>query len=242
MFYVYALFRRDGSPCYIGKGKGSRWSEYDRHPEKCHNPLLKAILLSEGPLPRVKLWMGPSEQEAFDMERLWIATIGRQNNGPLVNFTDGGEGTSGRPMSERAKLKISMANKGAKRSDLARQHIRESLPIRDGDKNPFFRKKHSDETREHWSRIRKGRSHTEEEKQKISASLIGHAGYWFGKKQSPEMIEKKAAANRGRKRTEETREKMRVAQRRSQERRRFASVLFAALDQTYDQGAVRWQA
>jgi len=55
-----------------------------------------------------------SREEAVDMEKLLIAMIGRadKGNGPLFNFTDGGEGTSGiaRKHSTATKLKMSSSH------------------------------------------------------------------------------------------------------------------------------------
>ena len=54
------------------------------------------------------------ENDAFELETYWIKRIGRNDlkNGPLVNFTNGGEGSSGRPMNEKTKAVLRKINTG----------------------------------------------------------------------------------------------------------------------------------
>jgi len=96
--YVYIIFRSDGRPCYVGKGRGERWRRHDRHKQ---NPHLGAIFAkADGKLPVVKIKECLTNEEAVALEILLIDTIGREHNGgPLVNLTDGGEGTVGAVMS-----------------------------------------------------------------------------------------------------------------------------------------------
>lgn len=108
-FYVYVLFRPDGSPCYIGKGKGNRWLNHER---RCFNKRLAEIIQqSSAPLPKIKIREGLKEVEAFETETAFISAIGRvKHGGPLVNATDGGDGTSGhvRPATARAATALAM--------------------------------------------------------------------------------------------------------------------------------------
>jgi hypothetical protein len=91
-FYVYVIFRPDGSPCYVGKGKGNRWRRLRRR----RNPRLERIIAKGArELPIIKIREGLTEAQAFEVEVALIAAIGRGKNGPLVNMTDGGDGTSG---------------------------------------------------------------------------------------------------------------------------------------------------
>jgi hypothetical protein len=82
-------------PCYVGKGKGDRWTRHESR--KIHdNSHLRSIVNQAREagkeLPKIKFAEGLTEQEAFDLEKLLIAVIGREHlGGPLVNLTDGGK-------------------------------------------------------------------------------------------------------------------------------------------------------
>ena len=70
-FYVYVYLREDGTPYYIGKGKGNR-AYYKQKTERVKVPknqerikILKANL---------------SEFEAFELEKILIKQYGRKDN------------------------------------------------------------------------------------------------------------------------------------------------------------------
>lgn len=109
--YVYVLFRADGSPFYVGKGKRNRIngtlysSLRSGRGKNSYKDRIISQMISRGvDVPRVKVASSVSEAAAFDIERALIAAIGRIPNGPLVNLTDGGEGWSGRRLSEAHKI------------------------------------------------------------------------------------------------------------------------------------------
>ena len=206
IYYVYAYLREDGTPYYIGKGKGNRaWSKNHRIavPSKDRIQIIQALL---------------SEKESIELEQYWITFYGRKDlgTGILRNLTDGGEGSSGYTHSNETKekirqiaLKISPETKEKNRQahlgltqspetkEKNRQaHLGENNPM----KNPEVRKRHlesvrTEEYRTNMSVIKTGTVHTEEtkKKQSISAKLSG-TGKW----------------NAGVPKSESTKEKMRL--------------------------------
>ena len=95
-YYTYAYLREDGTPYYIGKGKGNR--AYDRNrrikPPKNKNEILI-------------LKKNLTEEEAFRHEIYMIDVFGRKDlgNGILRNLTDGGDGVSGYIHNENTRKK-----------------------------------------------------------------------------------------------------------------------------------------
>lgn len=126
-FYVYALFRADGTPFYIGKGRGNRWLSHEQAREIMRNTpksnTIRLTISALGEVPKVKLVERLTEPEAFTLEKLLIATLGRRPIGPLVNLSDGGDGPAGYTQSPEAREKMSIAGRGRAKSPEHRAKI-----------------------------------------------------------------------------------------------------------------------
>jgi len=152
MFYVYSYLREDFSPYYIGKGSGKR--AYTKGPKEVKPPKDKT---------RVKIIKeNLTEQEAFELEKLYILMFGRKDleTGILRNKSDGGDGSSGWIMSTEERRKRSEMMKGVKRPQWIYDKIAASNKG----------KKASAETRAKQSAARKGKKCTEEHKRNVSAA------------------------------------------------------------------------
>lgn len=158
MFYVYEIQYSDGTPFYVGKGKGDR---YNKSLKMCKNKWKHNIInkiRKNGDEPLVKIIADNLiESVAFKFEISLIAYYGRRDlgTGILVNMTDGGEGVSGIVRSNETKQKMSDVHKG---------------------------KKHSEETRRKMSENSKGRIFSKSHKNNLSISKMKENNPNYGKK------------------------------------------------------------
>ena len=114
IYYVYAYVRNsDGTPYYIGKGKGRR--AYQSHNVSVPADRSKIVFLHEN----------LDEQTAHELEKSYIAEYGRKDlgTGILHNRTDGGEGTAGWFASEETKRKMSKSRAGKPLSDQHKKRV-----------------------------------------------------------------------------------------------------------------------
>jgi hypothetical protein len=95
--YTYILFDIFGTPRYVGKGKGSRWTHHETRPSAnwLKNGFIEQATILLGEVPKIKVRENISEDDAVATEISLIKAIGRMPNGPLTNLTDGGDGLSG---------------------------------------------------------------------------------------------------------------------------------------------------
>jgi hypothetical protein len=170
-FYIYLHIRKsDNVIFYVGKGHDNRaWSKRSRNnhwKNTVKNHGLEVKLIAEN----------ISEEKAFELEKTLIKFYGRKDLGlgTLVNWTDGGEGSSGKIVSHGTKEKISLKAKerydnGFKSSNgfmvnnEQSNNIKEKISLKakerydNGYINPMTNKKHSDKVKEDHSQRMKGR-------------------------------------------------------------------------------------
>ncbi len=121
VYYTYAYLRHDGSPYYIGRGKGNRaYVVHSSKGRKFSPPPPDRILLLKQNL---------SFKESVRHEKYMIAVFGRKDMGTgiLRNLTDGGEGSENRVWSPEQRDKLRKANSGKKIPEEVRIKIREKL-------------------------------------------------------------------------------------------------------------------
>lgn len=209
-FYVYALFRENGVPFYIGKGRRDRWAAHTieaRLGRRGHRFNIIRDLLARGiDMPRVKLHEGLTEAVAHEYEIILIKAIGRGRGKLLVNQTDGGDGSSGCFPSPETRAKLSKAHRGKKRKP---ESIEKVAAAHRGRKRP-------PETCAKISarallRAPALRAAMIARNANRSAADIAKSVAAMRGSQTPESIEKTAAKNRGKKRSPETRARQSAA-------------------------------
>jgi hypothetical protein len=152
---------------YVGKGKDKRaWSKDSR------SDYWKSIVNKYGYKVEI-IENNLTNDISLQREKLYINLIGRKDLGlgPLVNFTDGGEGTSGCIPNEETRKKMSDGLKGKntwmknkKLSDETKEKISQ---FQKGNKN-MLGKKFSDETKKKISESNKNKIFSDETKKNIS--------------------------------------------------------------------------
>jgi NUMOD3 motif len=181
LFYTYFWLRQDGTPYYVGKGRGRRAIRRGSPKD------LTCILIQEH----------PSEADAFAAEIFFIAYYGRKDlgTGVLRNRTDGGEG--GANPSEETRRKIGACHKGVPTWMKGKTHTEEAkakqseshkgnMPWNKGKTGQIV----SEETRQKQRLARAGRTHLEEtKKKKIGKSKVGKKRTPFSKEWLQKMSE-----------------------------------------------------
>lgn len=215
---IYALCEPNGGEIrYIGKTIVELSKRLSRHlvAARCGEKTRKAnwvrSLLSKGFFPGIIL-VGIVEGDGCLEEKAWIKYF-RDEGLDLVNTTDGGEGTTGGTwkLSDDTRRKMSLAQKGKKRSDEARHKMSQSAKLRGVLRDTIekmrlanFGKQRSADTCRKISLANTGRKCTKEQ---ILRNSLSH----IGKKLSEETKRKIGFIHRGSKRSDETRLKMKMA-------------------------------
>jgi hypothetical protein len=171
-FYTYAYLRKDGTPYYIGKGRGRR--AYDKKHTVFVPPEERILFLKKNLL----------EEEAYQHEMYMISVLGRKDlgSGILHNKTDGGDGTRGVLVTEEQRRYTSERQLGEKNHFYGKKHTpetrRKMSEAQTGEKHAMFGKKHRLESREKISESIKGenhplyqKGHSEESKLKMSENF-----------------------------------------------------------------------
>jgi hypothetical protein len=223
-YYVYRHIRMDkDEPFYIGIGKKPN------HFENIKQEYSRAFKMS--PSARSIVWNriakkiayniqveilfeSPDYQEITVKEKEFIALYGRVDLGigPLVNLTDGGDGTPHHFMRDDVRVKIIKSNTGRKHTEEARR----KMHIAQLGNKKWIGKKHSEATKAKLSAIKKGKKANIEGVKKMALTKIGNK-YSLGKKRSEEFKRKVGLAQIGNKNrlgirhTEETKMKMKLS-------------------------------
>jgi len=185
MYYTYAYLREDGTPYYIGKGKGDR--AYRKVGKPCATPKDKSKI--------IQLKTNLTEEEAFNHERYMIFILGRKDlgTGILLNKSDGGEGRSGYIPTEELKRNQSEKMKG------------ENNPLygKRGKDSPRYGKKHTQETKDKIRKSLQGNVISKETRIKISEknklNRLGENNSFYGRKHTEETKRKMSEAAKRRK-------------------------------------------
>ena len=156
-FYVYEHWRPDLDMCfYVGKGRGIRANNMSRR--NAHHKAIQSKLAYMGMAVEVRMVAtGISQDKAFCVEveriKFW-----RDLGIKLANQSNGGDGNIGYAHTKEAKIKISERN------------IKFGIkpPVSFGENNPFYGRKHFEESKKLISAAAKKRIVTEETRKKMS--------------------------------------------------------------------------
>jgi hypothetical protein len=148
-YYTYAYLRENRTPYYIGKGSNNR--AYSDHKGYVFVPPIDRILI---------LKYFNDENDAFKHEIYLINIFGRKDlgTGILWNRTDGGDGVSGAIFTQEMRDRMSQS--------------------RMGNKNHFYGKMHSTQSKEKMSNTKKGTIPHNKEKY-LPDNEVGYSGIYM---------------------------------------------------------------
>ena len=175
MFYIYQHRKADTNAVfYIGKGKGQRYTQKKGRNEYWHRVVAKHGFVAE-------IIVGDLDEELAFLAEMEAIDQARKLGISLVNYTDGGEGSTGYKHTEEHKRKMlnntywqlvkTNGFKGKTHSDKQKQKWTES---RKGTPSPRRGVKLSDETKDKIRQARVNKPLTEEHRKNISSGLLGN--------------------------------------------------------------------
>lgn len=209
-YYVYILFRETGLPFYVGMGRGHRWKVHeqlvrygrDRNSNFKKYKIIRDMLTAGWrDIPKIKIVEHLNHAQACACEIAWIAILGRDSAGFLVNRTDGGD--NGATISADTRAKISAANLGRMSAD-------GRAKIAAANRKRWLGRKHSTETLAKMRIAHRARNSASAETRAKLRKIACN--------RSTETLAKMSAAKRGRKLSLDTRAKMSAAQRKRRQR------------------------
>ena len=196
-FYTYAYLREDGTPYYIGKGRGERIYKRGKNEIKPPKDKSRVIFLKRN----------LTEEESFKHEIYMISVFGRKDlgTGILRNKTNGGEGSSGLLVSDETRRKLSEARTGTTLTEEHKNKIRQKMlgntwnvgrklseetkkKVGEAQKGNQYMKgrKYSEETRKKMSEAHKGKRPSDETRKKLSEAKKGNQNWKYRKKHQPD--------------------------------------------------------
>ena len=122
-YYTYAWLREDMTPYYVGKGIANRaYRAHKRGDSYIPSPPRNRVIFLKKNL---------TEFDAYKHENYIISILGlKSEGGILINMSYGGEGSSGRVLSEETKEKIRQKNKNKKLTEEQKELISKQVSQR----------------------------------------------------------------------------------------------------------------
>jgi group I intron endonuclease len=203
MGFIYILTSPYGKP-YIGQTTRPIKERFKEHQTKPDCVAIYRAIQKHGWDNFDKYWYEVPDEDLNDHEELMVEVLGT-----LVpdgyNLREGG-GNGGK-MCEEVKQKMSESRTGDKNhmfgkshTDEAKQKMSESLTgIMSGEKNPFYGRTHTDEVKQQISESHKGKTLTDEHKQKISEVTTGDNNPFYGMSHTDESKKKMSDSHKGEK-------------------------------------------
>ena len=162
-YYVYIYWRLDiNEPFYVGMGHNNRWKELYENKRNEHfiriinkYPIAVEIIkdnLTEEQAHGIECWLINELVFEYGYSINIFNNRSNEKGCHLVNMTWGGEGTSGRKLSNESIEKIRQANLGKHLSEKTKEKLRiASIGKHKGENNPYYGKHHTEEIRKKMS-------------------------------------------------------------------------------------------